>query len=459
MPMKNLITFRKGTASEWAGSSQPLASGEPGFDITNNILKIGNGIDTWSNLKNIVSISGDATIAGNLNLDGLKVAATNPNYPINFYDALTIDGEGILNIKLGNKTLFYTVAAESEGVLNNTRIGGLDGCSIDKTIIGENTPSVGIFSNLSATESIGVSGSLVVQNGNLRIYEDGSPYSTTVSSSGLKINYTTSVTNVDLADSTSFPTPTGFLNSFALDGRNTLTFFPRRPVVGEKILFRNFSDPKNNGVYELQQALNNFGNPIESIVNPIRISPYANNSIVANLSRIRNIYDNSVFLLNKASGAGNSTVGTSNLVFTQDSGEQVMTIQSTKDVDFVASISATAKYFRIKHPDPESEYSVLQYGSLESPYNGVRLTGTGQLKKGICKVQLPSYIKYLISEQNMNVQLTNKGHHKILYIDDIDLPNNCFTVKGYRAKTGGPFEFFWTFTGTRKDVDPLIVEH
>ena len=459
MPVKNLISFRKGTATQWEASSQPLASGEPGYDVTNNILKIGNGIDTWSNLKNIVSISGDATIAGNLNIDGLKVSATtNLNYPINLYDALTIDEDGVLEIKSGNKTLFYTGAEESEGVLNNTRIGGFDGCSIDKTIIGENTPSVGIFSILSATESIGVSGSLVVQNGSLRIYEDGGPYSTTVSSSGLKINYTTSLTDVDLADSTSSPTPTGWLNNFSLDGRGTLLFFPRRPLVGEKILFRNFSDPKNNGVYQLQQVYNS-GIPIDYLVTPIRVSPYANNATIANLSRVKNKYDNSVYILNPSSNGGSSTVGTSNLVFSIDPGEQVMTIQSTRDVDFVAAVSAREKYFRIKHPDPESEYSVLQYGSLESPYNGVRLTGRAELKKGICKVQLPSYIKYLISEQNMNVQLTNKSHHKILYVDTIDLQNNCFTVKGYRAKTGGPFEFFWTFTGTRKDVDPLIVEH
>ncbi len=44
--------LRRGTAAEWA--TPPLvvlSNGEPGFDTTNNILKIGNGINTWAALK------------------------------------------------------------------------------------------------------------------------------------------------------------------------------------------------------------------------------------------------------------------------------------------------------------------------------------------------------------------------------------------------------------------------
>lgn len=50
MAVNDLITFRKGTASQWTSADPVLASGEPGFDITNNLLKIGDGITTWLNL-------------------------------------------------------------------------------------------------------------------------------------------------------------------------------------------------------------------------------------------------------------------------------------------------------------------------------------------------------------------------------------------------------------------------
>jgi hypothetical protein len=121
-------------------------------------------------------------------------------------------------------------------------------------------------------------------------------------------------------------------------------------------------------------------------------------------------------------------------------------------------ITAEQKFFKIKHPDPESGYSHLQYGSLESPYNGVRLTGKDKLNKGVCEVYLPNYLKHLIYEEDISIQLTNYGHHKILYVDKIDLKNNKFIVKGYRSKSGGPFNFYWSFTGIRKDVSILIPE-
>lgn len=53
MPANTTITLRKGPASLWSSTNPVLASGEPGYDITNNILKIGNGIDTWNSLSSI----------------------------------------------------------------------------------------------------------------------------------------------------------------------------------------------------------------------------------------------------------------------------------------------------------------------------------------------------------------------------------------------------------------------
>jgi hypothetical protein len=61
MPVNNLIKFRQGTSSSWSTSNPILGSGEPGFDTTNNILKIGNGTSTWNNLSNHAHSSADIT--------------------------------------------------------------------------------------------------------------------------------------------------------------------------------------------------------------------------------------------------------------------------------------------------------------------------------------------------------------------------------------------------------------
>lgn len=121
------------------------------------------------------------------------------------------------------------------------------------------------------------------------------------------------------------------------------------------------------------------------------------------------------------------------------------------------SFGATTKSFRIDHPS-RPNYT-LEYGSLESPYHGVRLTGRGTVIKGSGTVLLPSYLKDLIhDDENINIQITNIKHGKTIYVDEIDLNNDKFTVRVDRAKTLGELEFFWTFTGTRKDVDKLVVE-
>jgi len=120
------------------------------------------------------------------------------------------------------------------------------------------------------------------------------------------------------------------------------------------------------------------------------------------------------------------------------------------------SFAATTKSFSIDHPSkPEM---TLNYGSLESPYHGVRLTGRDSLSDGYCVINLPDYIKDLVhDDDDLNVQITNYKHGKILYVDSIDLNNNQFIVRCDSAYSNN-LEFFWTFTGTRKDIDKLIVE-
>jgi len=51
MAVNDLIQIRKGTSAAWTSANPVLASGEPGYDTTNNILKIGDGSTAWNSLS------------------------------------------------------------------------------------------------------------------------------------------------------------------------------------------------------------------------------------------------------------------------------------------------------------------------------------------------------------------------------------------------------------------------
>lgn len=120
-------------------------------------------------------------------------------------------------------------------------------------------------------------------------------------------------------------------------------------------------------------------------------------------------------------------------------------------------VAAATKSFYISHPSKPGLH--LQYGSLESPYHGVRLTGKSSVKTSR-KIQLPDYIKHLVTGDGVNIQLTNINHIKPLYISEINVRENYFVVSkktGFFAKNK-EYEFFWTFTAIRKDIPELQVE-
>lgn len=58
--IKTTFKLRRGLMSEWISANPVLAAGEPGFATDANILKIGNGANSWSELP---EISGGASIS------------------------------------------------------------------------------------------------------------------------------------------------------------------------------------------------------------------------------------------------------------------------------------------------------------------------------------------------------------------------------------------------------------
>ena len=70
MARTNQIQVRRGTATQWSNINPVLASGEPGFDTTNSLLKVGDGTSAWSSLisvgSNLYSTSrGSETVTSN----------------------------------------------------------------------------------------------------------------------------------------------------------------------------------------------------------------------------------------------------------------------------------------------------------------------------------------------------------------------------------------------------------
>jgi hypothetical protein len=150
-------------------------------------------------------------------------------------------------------------------------------------------------------------------------------------------------------------------------------------------------------------------------------------------------------------GVSNSTIFGSNITAGDSFTVYVNNLNATDH------IQAKTKSFSVEHPTKPGKK--LNYGSLESPYHGIRLTGIGLIKNGQCIVKLPEYVSKFVQKHGINIQLTNYGHSKPLYVERIDVTKNQFLVKldGFLNKFS-EYEFFWTFTAVRKDVPNLIVE-
>jgi len=134
MAVNNLIKLRRGTASDWS-SNPTLAQGEPGFDTTNNILKIGDGTTAWNSLAAV----------NNTDHPTISAASSSDNSGNTFIQDITLDSNGHVTA--------ITVATASEGG------GGGIGSVVEDT-----TPQLGgnldlNSKNLTGTGHIDITGS------------------------------------------------------------------------------------------------------------------------------------------------------------------------------------------------------------------------------------------------------------------------------------------------------------
>jgi hypothetical protein len=120
MAVNDLITFRKGTSSAWTSVNPVLASGEPGYDLTNSILKIGDGVSNWVALSGIgsTSVGGSSSssvgVRGIISVTGtLTSFAVSGGYPVGYLD-LFQDGVKLVS------SLDFSATDGSNVTLNNS---------------------------------------------------------------------------------------------------------------------------------------------------------------------------------------------------------------------------------------------------------------------------------------------------------------------------------------------------
>ena len=152
------------------------------------------------------------------------------------------------------------------------------------------------------------------------------------------------------------------------------------------------------------------------------------------------------------------TSGSTRVAVTVDGKVGVNTVSPTYNLEVNGTFAANSKSFKIDHPTKEG-YKLI-YGSLESPYHGIRLTGKGTAVKGYAKVVLPEYIYKLVRHNDINIQVTNIRHSRVLYVNEVNVSENYFVVAYDKQMFDGDktFEFYWDFTAERQDIDKLESE-
>lgn len=154
-----------------------------------------------------------------------------------------------------------------------------------------------------------------------------------------------------------------------------------------------------------------------------------------------------------ASDAGNTGIGT----VTPNERLTVTGNVSSTGTGFFNHVAANTKSFYIQHPSKPGLH--LQYGSLESPYHGIRITGQDVITGSEITVQLPDYTNALVHAEGANIQITNIDHDKPLFVKGVNITHNNFVV-GLNRKwlDKSAYKFYWSFSAIRKDIPHLQVE-
>ena len=113
------------------------------------------------------------------------------------------------------------------------------------------------------------------------------------------------------------------------------------------------------------------------------------------------------------------------------------------------------KSFDIVHPTKGKGHR-LRYGCLEGPELGVYVRGVLQ---GTNEIELPDYWKDLVDEDSITVQLTPIGSHQSLCYAVAKMKDKVSILVNPHGFNVHTIQCSYIVHGTRKDLDPMIVEY
>ena len=176
MPVETLIKIRRGADTSWTAANPTLSLGEPGFDTTNNQIRVGDGSSAWSALDYIGSDKADLSVVNEIdaNVDDL---ITLSGVAENSTDLGTFTG-GIITDSSDIKTALQELETEVESLESATDLDiagdtGTGGILLDsetltiagtaneiETSMAANTLTVGLPASITVASNITVGGTV-----------------------------------------------------------------------------------------------------------------------------------------------------------------------------------------------------------------------------------------------------------------------------------------------------------
>ena len=154
MPVETLIKIRRGADTSWTAANPTLSLGEPGFDTTNNQIRVGDGSSAWSALDYIGSDKADLSVVNEIdaNVDDLITlsgVAENSTDLGTFTGSTIADSETVKGALQDLETEVETKAATS--VVNEIDANVDD--LITLSGVAENSTDLGTFTGGIITDS------------------------------------------------------------------------------------------------------------------------------------------------------------------------------------------------------------------------------------------------------------------------------------------------------------------
>jgi len=152
MAVNDLIQIRKGTSSAWTSANPVLASGEPGYDLTNKIFKIGDGASDWASLGGINLTSSNITdfnssVSGLLPVtnitagNNINISSSSGNFTINSIPLISYATTA--SFPASGSTNSYYLATDSSRIYQWTGLQYIE-TGPGSTTVSANDPTAGL---------------------------------------------------------------------------------------------------------------------------------------------------------------------------------------------------------------------------------------------------------------------------------------------------------------------------